>query len=112
LRRPILDRVVIFPLFLSLGVVEDLAGAAHTTFSKTRAAKLWSLLRLLSGVGQTFCRALSTANLHFRGPPYRPPRAGAFDECAFCVRLARMPLVPLRERAVFYLEISAFYSCC
>jgi hypothetical protein len=106
----LLDQLVIFPVVLSLEVIEYLATLAHHL--QQPAPRMVVLDVRLEVVGQPVYPGRKQGDLHFRGT--------RVARCALVLpddlRLFRnadphaLALLSLRERPAFYLEISAFYK--
>src|SRR5256885_7463649 len=106
----LLDQLVLFPVVLSLEVIEYLATLAHHL--QQSAPRMMVLDVRLEVVGQPIYPGRKQGDLHFRGT--------RIARCALVLpddlRLFRnadphaLALISIRERPTFYLEISAFFK--
>ena len=106
----LLDQFVIFPVVLSLEVIEYLATLAHHL--KQSAPRMVILDVRLEVVGQPVYPGRKQGDLHFGGTRIARCALVLSDD----LRLFRnadphtLALLSVRERPAFYLEISAFYK--
>src|SRR5260221_9177538 len=104
----LLDQLVIFPVVLSLEVVEDLAALAHHL--EQPAPRMMVLDVRLEVVGQPVYPGREQCDLHFRGTRIARHALVLLDDLRLLRNAYPHALLSLRERPVFYLEISAFYK--
>jgi hypothetical protein len=106
----LLDQLVIFSVVLPLEVIEYLATLAHHL--QQSAPRMMVLDVRLEVVGQPVYPGREQGDLHFRGTRIARRTLVLLDDLRLLRNAYPHALVSssLRERPVFYLEISAFYK--